>query len=166
MDSHDTFAHSKQDYFTGTGAALWLPPCLWGNSAGYGWDLLNITVTSSWTRWRLKSPSFRWFAQPFVQAQIKNSNLRIDRWMPLKGPVTRKMFPCDDVIMGKHDERQPNANRVHNHLNRCKMELYKTKYIDIAQATMSPDYRTIRSQACHGEIHLDFFEWVKYRFAI
>ena len=30
----------------------------------------RITVTSSWARWRLISPAYRFFAQPFVQAQI------------------------------------------------------------------------------------------------
>ena len=66
---------------------------------------------SKWARWRLKSPMSRLFAKPFVQAQIKE-NIKAprkwslggesisDRWIPKhKGPVTRKMFPFDDVIM-------------------------------------------------------------------
>ena len=47
------------------------------------------------------------FSQPFVQAQIKEtSKLRVtglcEGWTvdsPHKGPLTRKMFPFDDVIM-------------------------------------------------------------------
>ena len=36
-----------------------------------------ITMTSLWARWRLKSPAFRLFVQPFVQTQIKEiSKLR------------------------------------------------------------------------------------------
>ena len=71
-----------------------------------------ITVTSLWAWWRPKSPASWWFAQPFVEAQIKENSkaprhgpLRREftggRWIPLahKGPLTRKMFPIYDVIM-------------------------------------------------------------------
>ena len=70
-----------------------------------------ITMTSWWTRWRLKSPASRVFTQPFIQSQIKE-NIKAPRHWPLwggihrspvnsphKGPVTRKMSPFDDVIM-------------------------------------------------------------------
>ena len=59
--------------------------------------------------WRLKSPASQLFAQPVVQAQIKeniNTPLAfvkgIHRWpvdFPLKGPGTGKMIPFDDVII-------------------------------------------------------------------
>ena len=45
-----------------------------------------ITVTPWWGRWCLKSPASRLFAQALLDS-------------PPKGPVTRKMFPFDDVIM-------------------------------------------------------------------
>ena len=75
----------------------------------------NIAVTSWWARWRLKSPASRLFIQPFIQAQIKEKRKHqssaplsfvrgIHRWpvnSPHKGPVTRKRFPFDDVIMNK-----------------------------------------------------------------
>ena len=70
---------------------------------GHAW-LSFITVTSWWTRWRVKSPTPRLFVQPFVQAQIKNTlKLRVTGhgwpgFPPYKGPVTRKMFPFDDVV--------------------------------------------------------------------
>ena len=60
---------------------------------------------SLWVQWRLKSPASRLFAQPFVEEQIKEtSKLCITRhqWLvdsPLKGPVTQKIFPFDDIIM-------------------------------------------------------------------
>ena len=65
---------------------------------------------SSWAWWRRKSPASWLFTQPFIQAQIKknqsSSSLAfvrgIHRWpvnSPHKGPVMRKMFPFDDVIM-------------------------------------------------------------------
>ena len=54
---------------------------------------LCITVTSLWSRWRLKSPASRLFAQPSVQAQIKK-NIKPRHW-PLCGnsPVTGE-FPA------------------------------------------------------------------------
>ena len=73
------------------------------------YDKAYITVTSQWARWQLKSPAYRLFTEPFVQAQIKE-NIRAPRHGPLCGnspvtgefpalrPVTRKMFPFDDII--------------------------------------------------------------------
>ena len=70
----------------------------------------NITMTSQWSSWHLKSPESRLFAQPFVQAHIKE-NLKTPRHWPLWGeppvtggfphkwPVTRKIFPFDDVVV-------------------------------------------------------------------
>ena len=70
-----------------------------------------ITMTSQWARLRLKSPASRLFTQTFIRAQIK-VNIKAPRHWPLCGeftggpvnsphkwPVTRKMFPFDDVIM-------------------------------------------------------------------
>ena len=80
-----------------------------------GWRRFNspltITMTSQWERCRLKSPASLLFTQPFIQGadQIKHQSSaslailrRKHRWplnSPHKGPVTRKMFPFDDVIM-------------------------------------------------------------------
>ena len=55
--------------------------------------MIYITVTSLWAGCRIKSPAFRWFAQPFVQAQIKEHiktqshwplwvDFKGDRWVP------------------------------------------------------------------------------------
>ena len=57
-----------------------------------------ITVTSWWARWRLKSPASRLPRE----AQRHWPLWGIGRWpvnSPHKGPVTRKMFPFDDVFM-------------------------------------------------------------------
>ena len=43
-----------------------------------------ITVTSKWARWRLKSPVFRLFTQPFIQVQLKENNKALRHW-PLCG---------------------------------------------------------------------------------
>ena len=94
----------------------------------YDW---TITVTSQWRRWDLKSPATRLFAQPFVQAQIKE-NIKVlhrwplwrqstsDRWISLtKGPITGKMFPFDDVIMRESVKLPMNTckyiTRIFNH---------------------------------------------------
>ena len=76
------------------------------------WDAFVITMTSEWARWRLKSPASRLFTQSFIQAhtdQRKHQSSTslaflwgIHRWpvnSPHKGPVTRKMYLFDDVIM-------------------------------------------------------------------
>ena len=75
------------------------------------WSLLNITATSQCARRRLKSPTSPLFARPFVQTQIEE-NTKARRHWPLwgednrwpvdslhKGPLTREMFPFDDVSM-------------------------------------------------------------------
>ena len=75
------------------------------------WAGLRITMTWQWARWRIKSPASRLFTQLFIQAQSKNTSKLpslafvrgIHRWLvnsPHKGPVTRKMFPLHDAIMG------------------------------------------------------------------
>ena len=51
-----------------------------------------------------KSPASWFFTQPFIQAQIKENTKAPLHWLcagnsPHKGPVTREMFPFDDVIM-------------------------------------------------------------------
>ena len=46
-----------------------------------------ITMTSKWTRWRLKSPASRLFTQSFIQTQIKE-NIKAPRHWPLCGEFT------------------------------------------------------------------------------
>ena len=77
-----------------------------------------IRMTSQWAWWRLRSPTSRLFTQPFIRARIKENikdprhwplcgEFTGDRWIPRRGPVnsphkwpvTRKLFPFDDVIM-------------------------------------------------------------------
>ena len=79
-------------------------------------ESLSITMTSWWARVTI-------VIQPFVQAQIKE-NIKVPRhWpgefyaspvnSPHKGPVTRKIFPFDDVIMhryGRDDVIQNNRS--------------------------------------------------------
>ena len=74
----------------------------------YGIHVMKIiTVTLYWARWRLKSPAPRLFTQPFYsdadQRKYQSSALTASRWLvvnsPHKGPVSRKIFPFDDVIM-------------------------------------------------------------------
>ena len=68
-------------------------------------------MTSGWARLRLKSPASQLCTQPLIRVQIK-VNIKAPRHWPLclgihrgpvnsphKWPVTRKMFPFDDVIM-------------------------------------------------------------------
>ena len=56
--------------------------------------------------WRLKSPASPLFTQPFIRAHIKRNTKAPRHWPlcgeftgdPHKWPVTRKMFPFDDVL--------------------------------------------------------------------
>ena len=83
------------------------------------WSDSYITHTCRQTlQWRhnerLKSPASRLFTQPFIQSTYQREHQSsaslafvrgIHRWLvnfPHKGPVTRKMFPFDDVIMGMY----------------------------------------------------------------
>ena len=85
----------------------------------------NITVTSWWARWRLKSRASPLFAL-LVQVQIKKHQSSaslafvrgIHRWpvhFPHKRPVTRKIFPFYDVIMNNattsNVERRPDIKQ-------------------------------------------------------
>ena len=75
------------------------------------WLTVFITVTSKWARWRLRSPASRQLTQPLNtgayerkhQSSLSLGFVReIFQWpanSPHKGPVTRKMFPFDDVIV-------------------------------------------------------------------
>ena len=60
--------------------------------------LLTITVMSQWTPWRLKSTAFGFFAQPFVQAHIKE-NFKAQRHWSLWGESTgdRWIPPINDL---------------------------------------------------------------------
>ena len=79
---------------------------LLASGSGSFWHI--ITVTSWWARLRLKPRASRLFSQPFVRHISKKTpklcitglcegNPPTDS--PHKGPVARKMFPLDDVIM-------------------------------------------------------------------
>ena len=79
-----------------------------------------------WARWRRKSPAQPLFTQPFIQMQIKKtSKLRVTGLCvgkspgpvnaPHKGPVTRKMFLFDDVIM---------INRLEGHQLFCHRQRF------------------------------------------
>ena len=50
-------------------------------------NMINITMTSQWVGWRLKSPASRLFTQPFIRAQIKE-NIKAPRHWPLCGEFT------------------------------------------------------------------------------
>ena len=83
----------KFSTFCAIQAQMWIE--LWQNCIliGSGW-FLSITVTSQWTRWRLKPPASQLFAQPFVQVRIKENSKAprdypfwvestVDRWFHL-----------------------------------------------------------------------------------
>ena len=75
-----------------------------------GLQFNHITVTSKWAWWHLISPASRLLTQPFFRCRSKKTSnsaslafLAAIHRIPVnslhKGPITRKMFPLDDVIM-------------------------------------------------------------------
>ena len=81
------------------------------------WEEFHIILTSKWARCHLKSRALRLFTQPFIQGADQRK-IKAPRHWPFcgeftgdsvnslhKGPVTRKMFPFDDVIMTGQDGR-------------------------------------------------------------
>ena len=68
----------------------WIRCVCFGQTSFYRHD---ITLTSQWARWRLKSPAPRLFTQPFIQAQIKKSKLRATGLCEGNTPVTGE-FPA------------------------------------------------------------------------
>ena len=78
----------------------------WGNCWLFN-ILLSNTVTSQWARWRLnhRRPDCL-LSRLFRRGSKKTSKLRVivlcEVDSPHKGPVTRKMFPFDDVIIQSH----------------------------------------------------------------
>ena len=86
----------------------------------------TFKMTSQWAHWRFKSPASRLFTQPFIQGadQRKHQNsaslafVRGIHRSPVnssnKGPVTRKMFPFDDVIMTLKADWKPRGNSRKN----------------------------------------------------
>ena len=58
-----------------------------------------ITMTSQWVQWRLKSTGSWLFTQPFIQALIKDNNIKALRHWPLSGESGLAVFqnfhlPC------------------------------------------------------------------------
>ena len=109
VDLCDMFTHILQDCFIGNWQSQHRTSAIEAILQEMGKiDLLkyNITVTSQWARSRLKSPVSWSFAQPFIEAELKKtSKFRVtglcEEKSPHKGPVTRKMFPFDDVITSR-----------------------------------------------------------------
>ena len=105
----------------------------------------NIIVTSSWQRWRFKSPAPLLFTQLFIQAQIK-VNIKIprqwpscgeftgDRWNPAKWPAMRKMFPFDGVIMKKFRRSTRWSHKVFNSLDLNYNVWYNLKLLTTANS--------------------------------
>ena len=61
-----------------------------------------FTVASKWARRRLKSPVPRWFAEPFVQAKIREiSQLRVTGLCGRNSPVTDE-FPSQRASNTEH----------------------------------------------------------------
>ena len=118
---------------------------------------------------RLKSPASRLFAQPIVQAQIKENIIAPRHW-PFEGDppmtgggfpplrVTRKMFPLDDVILSAHGFVAVILIVIRDQYGygsaneRCRYIVTSSLLVEIP--ILIPGYRWIRM------IYLPIFVWV------
>ena len=107
---HEFTLHTKNNNTCMQGAIAWHNRVK-VNYSGYIRSM-NITLTSYWAEWRLKSPESPLFTQPFIQAQIKEtSKFRVTGLCEGNSPVTGEFpvqmvsnaetFPFDDVIMNR-----------------------------------------------------------------
>ena len=89
--------HTYTHIYTIVRVCVWVSPCNffginWGthsSQTGYKrWFFQDITMTSWWARWRLKSPASRLFTWPFIQI----SKLRVTGLCAGNPPVTGE-FP-------------------------------------------------------------------------
>ena len=95
--------------------SLWRDIQILTSTWGKPW---NITMTSLWPQWRLKSPVSRLFTQPFIQTHIKE-NIKAPRHWPLCGeftgtgefPAQRASHAENASIWWRHHERSRPAAR-------------------------------------------------------
>ena len=72
----------------------------------------------TWASWRLKSPATRLSVELFVikkNIKARFTTLEIRWWQmgsPHKGPITRKVFACDDVIMPEKTQQGPLLSKL------------------------------------------------------
>ena len=100
----------------------------------------NITVTSQWARWRLKLPASRLFAQPFVQAQIKE-NKKVPRHWPLWGestcdrwiPLTKGQWrgKCFHLMTSSRMEPEQNKMPLSYFMGIVTSYVLQTKYVSL-----------------------------------
>ena len=84
---------------------------------------LFITVTSSWARWRLKSPASLLFTQPFGQMQIKE-NIKAPSYCPLCGE-----FAGDRLIPRTNGQLRENASIWWHHVFSLSIFFYSEIFL-------------------------------------
>ena len=140
---------------------------------------------SKWARWRLKSPTYRLFAQPFVQAQIKESIKAPCHW-PFwgestddKGPVTRKIFPFADVIMwtifytswlyvciAAFDLRIPIIRHLMFSCDKAALGVVQSVCLSVClsvRLSVRHTFVTMFPSSYHHEIFRSYYQWQMWR---
>ena len=107
-------------------------------------------MMSSWVRWRPKSPFSRLFINRlFRRKSKKTSKLRATGFCAgnsvHKGPVTRKMFPFDDVIMFVHIRSWRIVTTLHEF--NCGFGIISCRSIHIRQSYFTGDI----ANTCSGK---------------
>ena len=103
----DLFTHIHQGCFVGGCVVVWLPGYYWRNLEGSALQWRHNECDSVSNHRRLDCLPNRLFRR----RSKKTSNHRWPVDCPHKGPLTREMFPFDDVIMGNSGQPQQTHKR-------------------------------------------------------
>ena len=122
----------------------------WGTGSSIAFHSVtsDITMTSWWARWRLKSPASRLFIQPFIQTQTKE-NTKTPRHRPLCGE-----FTGDRWIPAQRASNAENVSiRWRHHVNLC-FPISTTPVVSWISMEWSNYDHTIRSMEFNGTSHI------------
>ena len=113
----------------------------------------NITVTSWWARWRLKSPAPPLFTQPSIQALIKE-NIKAPHYWPLWGEFTgHRWIPrTNGQQRGNASHLMTSSWNLNIWMNKSHESIWHSWYNDnktkLHNKTQSVFHRTIYEEYC------------------
>ena len=109
----------------------------------------DITVTSQWMRWRLRSPASRLFTQPLIQTQIKE-NIKAPRHWPLCWEFTgNRWIPIQmasnaaNVSIRHHDKVRLVTFETHSWAERLDWRLLSMAFIYLADELFTARSREV-----------------------
>ena len=132
----------------------------------------DITMTSKWARWRLKSSASRLFTQPFIQAQIKE-NIKAPRHWRFPGEFTgdrwiphTKASNAENVsIWWRHHEERCNLHKcfVGNWRHCCVPNCCILSHTATRKCHFGEIFITGCTESCHFDNFWGSQRWQFYR---